>query len=67
MSIAGVTRENFIVLEKSTGQQYRFGMPGPTLQEAEWRQCLEEISLLFPQIDYLVASGRLPPGVPPNF
>jgi 6-phosphofructokinase 2 len=67
MSIAGVTRENFTVLEKSTGQQYRFGMPGPTLQEAEWRRCLEEISHLLPQINYLVASGRLPPGVPPNF
>jgi len=67
LSIAGVTRENFTVLEKSTGQQYRFGMPGPTLQEAEWRRCLEEVSGLLPQIDYLVASGRLPPGVPPNF
>jgi 6-phosphofructokinase 2 len=67
MSIAGVTRENFTVLEKSTGRQYRFGMPGPTLQEGEWRRCLEEISPLLPQIDYLVASGRLPPGVPENF
>jgi 6-phosphofructokinase 2 len=67
MSIAGVTRENLTVLEKSTGQQYRFGMPGPTLQEVEWRRCLEEISHLLPQIDYLVASGRLSPGVPPNF
>jgi 6-phosphofructokinase 2 len=67
MSIAGVTRENFTVLEKSTGQQYRFGMPGPTLQEEEWRQCLEEISHLLPQVDCLVASGRLPPGVPADF
>jgi 6-phosphofructokinase 2 len=67
MSIAGVTRENFTVLEKSTARQYRFGMPGPTLQEAEWRRCLEEISHLLPQFDYLVASGRLPPGVPPDF
>ncbi len=67
ISIAGVTRENFTVLEKSTGQQYRFGMPGPTLLEAEWRRCLEEISNIISQIDYLVASGRLPPGVPPNF
>jgi 6-phosphofructokinase 2 len=67
MSIAGVTRENFTVLEKSTGRQYRFGMPGPTLNEAEWRQCLEKISGLLPQADYLVASGRLPPGVPANF
>ena len=29
MSIAGVTRENFTVMEKSSGRQYRFGMPGP--------------------------------------
>jgi 6-phosphofructokinase 2 len=67
MSITGVTRENFTVLEKSTGRQYRFGMPGPTLQEAEWRRCLEEILPLLPKIDYLVASGALPPGVPPDF
>lgn len=67
MGIAGVTRENFTVLEKSTGRQYRFGMPGPALEEAEWHRCLEEISALLPQIDYLVASGRLPPGVPPDF
>jgi 6-phosphofructokinase 2 len=67
MSIAGVTRENFTVMEKSSGQQYRFGMPGPTLQEAEWRRCLEEISALLPQVDFLVASGRLAPGVPSNF
>jgi 6-phosphofructokinase 2 len=67
MSIAGVTRENFTVLENSTGRQFRFGMPGPTLQEAEWRRCLEKISGLLPQADYLVASGRLPPGVPSNF
>jgi 6-phosphofructokinase 2 len=67
MAIAGLTRENFTVLEKSTGQQYRFGMPGPTVQEAEWRRCLEEICGLLPQVEYLVASGRLPPGVPANF
>jgi 6-phosphofructokinase 2 len=67
ITIAGVTRENFTILEKSTGRQYRFGMPGPTLQKTEWRRCLEEVANLLPQIDYLVASGRLPPGVPADF
>jgi 6-phosphofructokinase 2 len=67
ISIARGTRENFTVLEKSTGRQYRFGMPGPTLQDAEWRRCLEETANLLLRIDYLVASGRLPPGVPENF
>jgi 6-phosphofructokinase 2 len=67
ITISGLTRESLTILEKSTGQQYRFGMPGPTLGEAEWRRCLEVISELLPQVDYLVASGRLPPGVPANF
>jgi 6-phosphofructokinase 2 len=67
ITIAGLTRESFTILEKSTGLQYRFGMPGPTLQKAEWQRCLEEMSGLLPQVDYLVASGRLPPGVPPDF
>jgi 6-phosphofructokinase 2 len=65
--ISGLTRESLTILEKSTGQQYRFGMPGPTLEETEWRRCLEEISGLLPRIDFLVASGSLPLGVPPDF
>jgi 6-phosphofructokinase 2 len=67
IAIAGLTRESLTILEQSTGQQYRFGMPGPTLQEAEWRRCLEAISELLPRVDYLVASGSLPPGAPPDF
>jgi len=33
-------------------------MPGPTVQEVEWRHCLEEILPLLSQVDYLVAGGR---------
>lgn len=61
------TRENLIILEESTGQQYRFGMPGPQLSNKEWQQCLEEISSVNFKIDFIVASGRLPPGVPEDF
>lgn len=59
------TRENLIALDKSTNQQYRFTMPGPHLQESEWRQCLQ---LLQQEegVEYIVASGSLPPGVPVN-
>lgn len=67
LELAGPTRENVIILEKSSGQQYRFGMPGPTVQEPEWQRCLEEIEVLLPRLDYLVASGALPPGIPPDF
>ena len=66
-SIKGVIRESLVVLEESTGQQYRFGMPGPGLQEEEWEQFLRELSTMEPTPDYLVASGSLPPGVPSDF
>jgi 6-phosphofructokinase 2 len=65
--IEGMTRENLIVLEESTGQQFRFGMPGPALRDEEWERCLHELSAINPNPDYLVASGSLPPGVPSDF
>ena len=37
------TRENMIVLDKATNQQYRFGMPGQYLSKDEWQQCLQTI------------------------
>ncbi|HSL94653.1 MAG TPA: 1-phosphofructokinase family hexose kinase [Thermoleophilia bacterium] len=61
------TRENLIVYEEASGLQYRFGMPGPTVEEAEWRRCLDELAALDPTPDYLVASGSLPPGMPEDF
>ena len=65
--IEGMTRESLVVLEESTGQQFRFGMPGPVLKNEEWERCLHELSTIRPKPDYLVASGSLPPGVPTDF
>lgn len=56
------TRENMIVLDNATNQQYRFGMPGQELMEAEWQQCLQAIEGNHSR--FIVASGSLPPGVP---
>lgn len=67
LAIDGMTRESLVVLEESTGQQYRFGMPGPAMRKEEWERCLRELSTIRPAPDYLVASGSLPPGVPPDF
>lgn len=58
------TRENMVVYERSTDRQFRFGMPGPTLTDAERDTCLATIRELDPTPDYVVASGSLPPGVP---
>jgi 6-phosphofructokinase 2 len=60
-------RESITILETSTALQYRFGMPGPTLEEEDWRRCFELLGRLTPKPTYLVMSGSLPPGVPPNF
>jgi 6-phosphofructokinase 2 len=62
--IEAMTRENFIVFETSTTQQYRFGMPGPLLRSAETQQFLARVRDFKPTPDYLVLSGSLPPGAP---
>jgi 6-phosphofructokinase 2 len=61
------TRENFIVVDASTGRQYRFGMPGTPLSAPEQQQVLDVLQALPTLPDYLVISGSLPPGVEPEF
>ena len=67
IKINGLTRENLIIFEESSGQQFRFGMPGPCLNESEWRQFLDVLSKIKPVPDFIVASGSLPPGVSDDF
>lgn len=57
------TRENLVVVEIASNQQYRFGMPGPLVYEAEWQDCLKNIERI-QDVEYIVASGSLPQGVP---
>jgi len=59
------SRENIIVFDKSSNFQYRFGMPGTELAETEWKQCLEAVEAM-EDVEFLIASGSLPPGVPDN-
>jgi 6-phosphofructokinase 2 len=67
VSVAGWTRENLNILEQETGRQFRFVLPGPRLDEGEWRRCLDALEALHPFPRFLVASGSLPPGVPEDF
>jgi 6-phosphofructokinase 2 len=67
LPIESWTRENFNVLEESTGRQFRFVLPGPALAPRDWEACLEAIEALRPFPAYIVASGSLPPGVPTDF
>lgn len=61
------TRENLMVMEDRTGDQFRFGMPGPHIAETEWQQVLDKLEKLERVPKYVVASGSLAPGVPNDF
>src|SRR6478736_3466185 len=67
VKIARSTRESFTIDEISTGLQYRFVLPGPSLTFAELQQCLVELRRLATSAKFVVASGSLPPGAPANF
>lgn len=65
--IEAMTAESFMVLEESSGKQYRFNFPGAAIKKSEWKECLDTVSRLSPKPDFVVASGSLPPGVPDDF
>lgn len=67
IDIAAETRESFTVLERSSGREFRFVLPGPELADAEWQACLDRVAALDAPAAYVVASGSLPPGVPEDF
>ncbi|MBV8251898.1 MAG: 1-phosphofructokinase family hexose kinase [Chitinophaga sp.] len=62
--ISSHTRENLIVMDQSTGLQYRFGMPGPVVSLQEFDNCLDIIRHI--NTSWLVVSGSLPADAPPE-
>jgi 6-phosphofructokinase 2 len=66
LRISGTTRENLAVLDRSSGERFRFVLPGPAMTPGEWRRCLDA-AVGAAEGPYLVASGSLPPGVPDDF
>ena len=65
--IAGATRQSFTVNETSTGEQYRFVLPGPELTVREQERCLRELRMAARSAEFVVASGSLPPGTPVDY
>lgn len=63
IKIQNHTRENFIVVDRATNQQYRFGMPGPHIEEAEWKQFLQLINAE-KDVAFIIVSGSQTPGIP---
>jgi 6-phosphofructokinase 2 len=67
IAISGFTRESLAVEDRATGQQFRFILPGPEISERDQERCLDQLSLVAEEADYIVASGSLPLGVPEDF
>lgn len=57
----GETRENFTVVDTSSNEQYRFGMPGEVVSDKETEKILDTIADFNPFPEIVVISGSLPP------
>mgnify|MGYP000196813113 FL=1 len=66
MPIAEETRESFSVHETSSGNDFRFVLPGPNVSATEYEACFDYVAQHMPK-KFLVISGGLAPGVPDNF
>lgn len=65
--VSGETRENFIVVETSTNQQFRFGMPGSEVTGEEQENILKSLNTISPFPEFIIVSGSLPPGIEAKF
>jgi 6-phosphofructokinase 2 len=59
-------RTNIIIVEKTTGLQYRFGMESGAVMQKDWKAFLKKLEQQ-EGFEYVVASGSLPEGVPLDF
>ncbi len=64
LEIEGDTRESVIVLEHASGRHFRFVVAGPTLSDNEGDALVNRSASL--DCAYVVASGSLPKGLPPD-
>nr|WP_315227586.1 1-phosphofructokinase family hexose kinase [uncultured Limnohabitans sp.] len=64
--IAEETRESFSAHELSSGHDFRFVLPGPTVSMAEYEACFGYVAQHMPK-QFLIISGGLAPGVPIDF
>jgi 6-phosphofructokinase 2 len=65
LPIGGRTRMSLNVLDRQTGLEYRFVPEGPLVEPDEWAAVLKALEHI--DAHWIVASGSLPRGVPPDF
>ncbi|MBC6492878.1 1-phosphofructokinase family hexose kinase [Flavihumibacter stibioxidans] len=67
VSVSGETRENMVVLETNSNNQFRFVLPGPTLDGTDADKILSALAGLPDKPKLIVGSGSLPPGFNTDF
>ena len=65
--VASMTRQSLAVVERQSGKQYRFLLPGPPLGAHDRERCLDALAAQAKGAVFIVASGSLPPGAPEDF
>ncbi|MBV0910990.1 1-phosphofructokinase family hexose kinase [Anianabacter salinae] len=63
----GETRQSTSVIDETSGEQYRFVMPGPIWTEEDVQRGLRSIDQAAGEDTYVVLSGSQPPGVAKDF
>ncbi|PTW45214.1 1-phosphofructokinase family hexose kinase [Rhodovulum kholense] len=63
----GETRMSLAVTDSTTGEQFRFVLPGPIWNEAGLKATLAAVTTAVPEAGYVVVSGSLPRGLPEDF
>ncbi|MBQ0984511.1 1-phosphofructokinase family hexose kinase [Streptomyces sp. F63] len=67
VGIGGETREALVVFETGARRSHHLVPPGPRLDGAEGRRCLEALERAAGDCRYVVLSGSLPGGLPAGF
>lgn len=63
----GETRQSFAVTDETTGEQFRFSVPGEAMDAADGARLLSAIAQAAPQDGYVVLSGGVTPGLDDDF
>mgnify|MGYP001826828955 CR=1 FL=1 len=63
VAVSGETRESFAVTDSSTGEQFRFSIPGQTLTPQDGDRLIAEITAAAAPDSYVVLSGGVAPGL----
>ncbi|MBL3571900.1 hypothetical protein BV509_08185 [Rhodovulum sulfidophilum] len=63
----GETRMSLAVTDSTSGEQFRFVLPGPIWNEAGLKATLAAVTTAVPEAGYVVISGSLPRGLPEDF